>query len=51
MVTITTFWNTIDNSVKEYLAIRYYKTTRCILTTYQINIIALKEIEFMNNNQ
>ena len=41
------FWDKIDNSVKEYLAMRYYKTTRCLLKPSQIEHISKQETLFM----
>ena len=41
------FWDAIDSSVQEYLAMRYYNKTRCLLNASQISHIAKEELSFM----
>ena len=47
MVALEDFWGAISEEVKEYLAMRYYSTTRCLLSIEQVKIISEREISFM----
>jgi hypothetical protein len=48
MIEAKDFWNNISNDVKEYLSMRYYGLTRCLLMKQQIEDISDKEVAFIN---
>lgn len=48
MIEIDEFWDAITEEVKEYLSLRYYSITRCLLTDVQRLEIAKNEIEYMS---
>ena len=42
-------WEYFDLNTREYMAIRYYKTTRCMLTPEQIEHICLEELKVLRD--
>ena len=46
-IEVEKFWNVIEPEVQEYLSMRYYGSTRCLLTKEQKLEISIKEIRFI----
>ena len=49
MIEAKDFWGAISNDVREYLSMRYFGMTRCMLSKEQEFEIAEREIEEMEN--
>lgn len=41
-------WNYFSQEMKEYMANRYFKTTRCLLTKEQIDYICTEELKVLH---
>lgn len=42
-------WDNLTNEVREYMANRYFQTTRCCLKPEDIQYICEEEINFLNH--
>ena len=42
------FWGAISDEVKEYLSMKYFGLTRCLLNDEQKKEISVNEIKFMS---